>query len=259
MDNSNDTNSRRQDDKVAIISGASRGIGAAVARRFAREGAKVVLAARSQAELERIAEEIKANGGQAMVVPTDFTQPASVESLVQRTLEAYGRLDAAFNNAGEGQRPIPLAEIGVEEFNRNLQINLGGVFLAMKYEIPAILASGGGAIVNMSSTAGLSGVKGVGAYAAGKHGVIGLTKSAALDYAAQNLRINALAPGPILNDRISMLSEEMRLPIMNAIPMRRIGKAEEVASAAVWLCSDEASFITGAVFSIDGGRMAGAG
>jgi NAD(P)-dependent dehydrogenase (short-subunit alcohol dehydrogenase family) len=251
------TNPLRLDGKVTIITGASHGIGAAAARLFARQGARVVLAARSKTELERLADQIKAEGGQALPVATDVGDPEAVERLVNQAVSVFGRLDAAFNNAGEGHRPTPLADIAVEDFDRTVRVNLRGIFLAMKYQIPAMLASGGGAIVNMSSTAGLSGVKGIASYAAGKHGIIGLTRSAALDYAAQNIRINAVAPGPILTERLSQLNEEMRQPVINSVPMRRIGLAEEVAATAAWLCSDEASFITGTVISIDGGRMAG--
>jgi NAD(P)-dependent dehydrogenase (short-subunit alcohol dehydrogenase family) len=250
---------RRLEGKIAIITGASRGIGAATARLFSQEGATVVLAARSEAEIARIAGEIQAAGGRALALAIDVGDPASVERLVRQTLDAFGRLDAAFNNAGEGHRPTPLADIAVDDFDRAIRVNVRGIFLCMKYEIPAMLAGGGGAIVNMSSTAGLSGVRGIAGYAAGKHGILGLTKSAALDYAQQNIRINAIAPGPIQTERISALNDEARQPIIAAVPMRRIGKPEEVAETVVWLCSAGASFITGATILIDGGRMAAGG
>jgi NAD(P)-dependent dehydrogenase (short-subunit alcohol dehydrogenase family) len=243
--------------KVVIITGASRGIGATAARAFARAGAAVVLAARDEQAMTRVAQDIVSDGGQSRVVPTDVGDPAAVERLVRRTIETYGHLDAAFNNAGEGHLPAPLADIAVEDFDRVLRVNLRGVFLAMKYEIPAMLESGGGAIVNMTSTAGLRGVRGLASYVAGKHGVVGLTQSAALEYAPQNIRVNAVAPGPILTDRIGQLSEEARRPIAAAVPMGRIGRAEEVSALAVWLCSDQAAFVTGAVIPIDGGRLAG--
>jgi len=243
--------------KVAIITGASRGIGAAAARVFAQAGASVVLAARNADALEVVAAGIRASGGQALAVPTDVGDALAVERLVKQTLDMYGRLDAAFNNAGEGHMPTPLADLTMEDFDRAIRGILKGTFFSMKYEIPALLATGGGAIVNMASTAGLSGVRGMGAYVAGKHAVIGLTKSAALDYAARGVRVNAVAPGPILSERILSLSEQAREPIMRAVPMGRIGWPEEVAYTAAWLCSDYASFITGATLSIDGGRMAG--
>lgn len=241
--------------KVALITGASRGIGAAAARTFAAAGAIVVLAARDEQDLAAVAQGIITGGGRALAVPTDVGDPASVERLVQRTLDAYGRLDAAFNNAGGGHMPAPLADIAVDTFDGALRVNLRGVFLCMKYEIPAMLAGGGGAIVNMSSTAGLGGVRGMGGYVAAKHGISGLTKAAALDYAARNVRINAVAPGPILTNRIAHLSDEARDPIVRAIPMSRLGHPEEVGAVAVWLCSDQATFVTGATIPVDGGRL----
>jgi NAD(P)-dependent dehydrogenase (short-subunit alcohol dehydrogenase family) len=243
--------------KVAVITGASRGIGAAAARVFAAAGATIVLAARDEAALAAVAQDIVAGGGHALVVPTDVGDPPAVERLISRTLAAYGRLDAAFNNAGDGHQPTPLAEISADDFDRTIQVNLRGVFLCMKYQIPAMLAGGGGTIVNMSSTAGLSGVRGMSAYAAAKHGVIGLTKSAALDYAGRNVRINAISPGPTLNDRIGSLSDEGRQQIAYAVPMGRIGRPEEIGALVAWLCSEQATFITGAVIPIDGGRLSG--
>ncbi len=245
------------DGKVAIVTGASRGIGAAAARAFADAGASVVLAARTAQAIAAIAGEINAAGGSALAVPADVTDPASVERLVEKTLAAFGRLDAAFNNAGAGQMPKPLADISFEDFEAGLRANLYGAFLGMKYEIPAMLAAGGGSIVNMSSTAGLQGAPGMGPYSAAKHGVVALTKSAALDYSRSNIRVNALAPGPTVNEQMSRLPEDRLQQIARFIPLGRLGRTEEVARAAVWLCSDDASFITGAVLSIDGGRLAG--
>jgi NAD(P)-dependent dehydrogenase (short-subunit alcohol dehydrogenase family) len=241
--------------KVAIITGASRGIGAASARIFAASGAKVVLAARDEKAIATVANDILSTGGQAVTVQTDVGDPVSVEHLVQQALDVYGRLDAAFNNAGDGHMPTPLAGLKVEDFERAIRVNLTGVFLSMKYEIPAMLRNGGGAIVNMSSTAGLNGVKGMAGYVAGKHGIIGLTKTGALDYAQLNIRVNAIAPGPILTDRLKQVKNRDQVGL--AVPMRRIGEPEEVAYTAAWLCSEQASFITGATIPIDGGRLAG--
>jgi NAD(P)-dependent dehydrogenase (short-subunit alcohol dehydrogenase family) len=249
---------RRLEARVAIVTGASRGIGAAAARALAGAGAAVVLAARDEEALAFLVEEIEVAGGSALAVRADVTVPESVEELVNRTVDAYGRVDAALNNAaGGGHVPIPLADVAVEDFDSALAVNLRGVFLTMKYEIPAMLANGGGAIVNMASTAGLDAVAGLAAYVSSKHGLIGLTKVAALDYASRGIRVNALAPGPILTDRLEQAGEEAQRQAALAMPMRRIGRSEEVAAAVVWLLSDQASFITGATLVIDGGKLAG--
>jgi len=177
---------------------------------------------------------------------------------VGRQVDAFGRLDLAFNNAaGGGQAPTPLAELPVDAYDSAVAITLRGVFLSMKYEIPPMLETGGGAIVNMSSTAGLEGVGGLAGYVSSKHGVIGLTKVAALDYAERGVRVNALAPGPILTDRLAEAGEEMQKRAGMAMPMRRIGQVQEIAAAVVWLCSDQASYITGVTLPIDGGKLAG--
>jgi NAD(P)-dependent dehydrogenase (short-subunit alcohol dehydrogenase family) len=237
------------DGKVAIITGASRGIGAAAARRFAAEGASVVLAARSGAALEGLVAEI---GAQAHAVETDVADEASVRRLVEAAVDRFGRLDVAFNNAADHHGLTPLADVSVEDFDHTIAVSLRGVFLSMKFEIPAMLASGGGAIVNMSSTAGVAaGNAGLSSYVAAKHGVVGLTKAAALDYADSGVRVNALMPGPI-NTRPEMEAAN----VGQWVPMKRMGTPEEVAAAAVWLCSDESSYITGATLAIDGGKLA---
>ena len=239
----------RLEGKVAIITGASRGIGAAAARRFAAEGAKVVLAARDGAALEALVAEI---GDSALAVQTDVADEASVKGLVEAAVARFGRLDLAFNNAADHHGLTPLADISVEDFDHTLAVSLRGVFISMKYEIPAMLASGGGAIVNMSSTAGVAaGTAGLSSYVAAKHGVIGLTKAAALDYAEKGIRVNALMPGPILTR-----PEMEAANVGQWIPMKRIGTPEEVAAAAAWLCSDESAFITGTSLAIDGGKLA---
>jgi NAD(P)-dependent dehydrogenase (short-subunit alcohol dehydrogenase family) len=245
------------DGKVAIITGAGRGIGAAAARRFAAAGASVVLAARTATDIERVAREIQASGGRALAVATDVTDEGQVEDLVKRTIATYGRLDVAFNNAGAGHTPRPLAEIPLDDFVRSIMVNLVGVFIALKYEIPAMVAGGGGALMSTSSSAGLQGAPGLGDYSAAKHGVVGLTKTAALDYGRLNIRVNAIAPGPIVNEQMARLPEEARRQIAQYVPLGRLGEPGQVANTAAWLCSDEASFISGAVLSIKGGPPAG--
>jgi NAD(P)-dependent dehydrogenase (short-subunit alcohol dehydrogenase family) len=241
--------------KVSIITGASHGIGEATAVAFATAGAKVVLAARSESALEGVARTIENGGGSALVAPTDVTDPASVERLVDLTLERFGRLDAAFNNAGGGHPLAPLAEISVEDYDSTISVNARGTFLCMKYEIPAMLRTGGGAIVNMSSTAGLQGVNGLARYVAGKHAVIGLSRAAAMDYEVENIRINVVAPGPILTEHLA--DPRIRAGAALAVPMGRVGGREEVATVVAWLCSDPSSFVTGAVIPVDGGRLSG--
>jgi NAD(P)-dependent dehydrogenase (short-subunit alcohol dehydrogenase family) len=244
--------------KVAVITGASRGIGAATARAFSAAGASVALAARDQAALAALADELSTNGNGAIAVPTDVGDAAAVERLVAETVSAFGHLELAFNNAaGGGQPPTPLADLPVDSYDGAVAITLRSVFLSMKYEIPAMLESGGGAIVNMSSTAGTEAVGGLAGYVSAKHGVIGLTKTAALDYASRGVRVNAVAPGPILTENLERAGPEMQERAGLAMPMRRIGQPDEVAHAVVWLCSEQASFTTGVTLPIDGGKLAG--
>jgi NAD(P)-dependent dehydrogenase (short-subunit alcohol dehydrogenase family) len=243
--------------KVVLVAGASRGIGAATAQAFARAGAKVVLAARDKHALESIANSIREVGGEALLVPCDVGDAPSVERLVGQTMSTFGRLDAAFNNATDGPMPTPLADIDPADFDRGIRTNIRGTFLGMKYQIPAMLRSGAGAIVNMASGAGVSGVSNLAAYVAAKAGIIGLTKVAALDYADQGIRVNVLAPGPILTYHLERAGEEAQRQAGLSTPMRRLGRVEEVAATVLWLCSDQASFITGATVPIDGGQSAG--
>jgi NAD(P)-dependent dehydrogenase (short-subunit alcohol dehydrogenase family) len=242
----------------ALVTGASRGIGAETARAMARAGAQVALAARDKEALEGVAEQIAGEGGRALVVPTDVSDPAAAERMVAATVDGLGGLEVAVNNAaGGGHRPTPLAEVRPEQFRSALAISLEGVFLSMRHEIPAMLDAGGGAIVNMASTASLEAVGGMAGYTAAKHGVVGLTKVAALDYAARGIRVNAIAPGPILTERLEAAGEEFQRRAGMSLPMQRVGRPAEVAAAAVWLCSDQASFLTGATLTVDGGMLAG--
>ena len=243
--------------RVALVAGASRGIGATTAEAFAAAGAAVVLGGRDTAALESVASRIRSRGGQALPVGFDVTDAESVRSLVDQTLSAFGRLDAAFNNATAGPLPAPLADIDPGEFDLGIATNIRGTFLGMKFQIPAMLRSGGGAIVNMASIAGLNGTANLAAYVAGKAGIIGLTKVAALDYADQGIRVNVLAPGPILTYHLEAAGERAQQLAAQSTPMRRVGRVAEVAQAVLWLCSDQSSFVTGTVLPIDGGQAAG--
>lgn len=246
--------------RVALVTGASRGIGAATASAFAAAGARVVLAARDADALERVRAGISGRGGDALVVPTDVADAGSVERLVERTVAAYGRLDHAVNSAAaHGHRPTPLAEVTPEAFDEAIAVSVRGVFLAMKYEIAAMLSGDGGAIVNLTSTAGRQAVAGLSGYVASKHAVIGLTKTAALDHADAGVRVNALAPGPILTERLEQAGPRARAGVAAAVPQQRLGRPEEVAAAALWLCGDASGFVTGTTLTIDGGRLAGTG
>src|SRR3954447_21035385 len=244
--------------KVAFVTGAANGIGRATALAFAREGASVVVADVSEAGNQETARMIEELGGRALAVRCDVTQVTDVKAALDETVEAFGRLDFAFNNAGiEPRKPAPTAEYDEEEWDRIFDINLRGVFLCMKHEIPLILKHGGGAIVNTSSGAGVIGIKGSPAYTAAKHGVIGLTRAAALDYAAQNLRINAICPGYIetpMMDRFTGGTTEGRAKVVAEEPAGRMGKPEEIAAAVIWLCSDAAAFMIGHAMVIDGGQ-----
>ena len=241
--------------KVGIVTGASSGIGAATAAAFAKAGAKVVVAARNESALESVAASIDSKLEDVFVVPTDVTDPASVERLVDMTIERYGRLDVAFNNAGGGHMPNQLARIGVEDFDRAISVNVRGTFLCMKYEIPAMLKTGGGAIVNMSSTAGMQGTSGLAGYGAAKHAIVGLTRVAAMDYAMENIRVNVVAPGPIFTEHLA--DARYREQAALGVPMGRVGGREEVSTVVAWLCSSLSSFVTGAVIPVDGGRLSG--
>ncbi len=245
------------DGKVAIITGGSSGIGRAAALAFAAEGARVAIAARRSAEGEETASLIKAAGGEAMFIATDVSQPAEVERLVQAAVERWQRLDFAFNNAGiEGPMGAFTAEYPVDQWDEVMAVNLKGVFLSMKFEIPAILKQGEGAIVNMSSVAGLVGSRGAAAYFASKHGVVGLTKAAAMEYAKSGIRINAVCPGVVETPMAERFFRGREQVLPDIHPIGRVGKPEEIADAVIWLCSPRASFITGHALPVDGGFVA---
>ncbi|MBD2033985.1 SDR family oxidoreductase [Leptolyngbya sp. FACHB-321] len=244
--------------KVAFVTGAASGIGRATALAFAREGASVVVADVSEPSNQETARLIEELGGQALAVKCDVTRAEDVKAALDQTIEAFGRLDFAFNNAGiEPKQAAPVAEYEEEEWNRIIDIDLRGVFLCMKHEIPLILKQGRGAIVNTSSGAGIIGIKGSPAYTAAKHGVIGLTKAAALDYASQNIRVNAVCPGYIdtpMMGRFTGGTDEGRAQVIAEEPVGRMGTPEEIAAAVLWLCSDAAAFVVGHALVIDGGQ-----
>jgi NAD(P)-dependent dehydrogenase (short-subunit alcohol dehydrogenase family) len=245
--------------KVAFVTGAASGIGRAAALAFAAEGASVVAADVSEQGNQETARLIEAQGGRALAVRCDVSRAEDVKAALAKTAQAFGRLDFAFNNAGiEPRNPAPTADYDEEEWNRIFDINLRGMFLCMKHEIPLIQKHGdGGAIVNTSSGAGIIGIEGSPAYTAAKHGVIGLTKAAALDYAAQNIRINAVCPGYIdtpMMGRFTGGTPEGRAKVIAEEPAGRMGKPEEIAGAVIWLCSDAAAFMVGHAMVIDGGQ-----
>src|SRR3954469_3497994 len=246
--------------KVGFITGAGSGIGRATALAFADRGAAVAIADVSAEASRRVAEEIVRTGGQALGFACAVPVSSDVQTALRQTVEAFGRLDFAFNSAGIEQPPTPLADITEDQWQRVLDIDLRGVFLCMKYEIPLILATGGGAIINTSSGAGVKGFLGGGAYGAAKHGVIGLTRCAALDYAAANVRINAICPGIIetpMMDRFSGGTPEGRERVISQEPVGRMGRPEEIASAVMLLCSDNAAFTVGHALVVDGGQTVG--
>ncbi len=243
--------------RVAVVVGASRGIGAGTARTWAAAGAAVVLAARDADALASVRDQIVAAGGCAHAVPTDATSDAAMRDLVDQTMAEYGRLDYAFNNTTAGPMPGPLASTDVAAFDEGIAANIRATFLGLKYQIPAILGAGGGAVVNMASVAGVRGTANLGTYVTAKAGIIALTKVAALDYADQGVRVNVVAPGPILTHHLRRAGEQAQQMAAAATPLGRLGTVDDVAHAVLWLCSDEAGFITGATLPIDGGQSAG--
>jgi NAD(P)-dependent dehydrogenase (short-subunit alcohol dehydrogenase family) len=246
--------------KVGLVTGGTSGIGRETAVLFAKAGAKVVVAGRRAVEGEETIELIRAAGGDGLFVKTDVSKASEVETLVQKAVEKFGRLDIAFNNAGIEGVWSPIVRQSEEDWDRTIAINLKGVWLCLKYEIRQMLMQGGGgAIVNMSSITGLVGAVGVAAYSASKHGVIGLTQTAALENAKTGIRINAVCPGfteTPMSDRV-FRAPGVHKYVLSCHPIGRLGRPKEIAEAVLWMCSDRASFMTGQSLILDGGFLAG--
>jgi NAD(P)-dependent dehydrogenase (short-subunit alcohol dehydrogenase family) len=247
------TRNDRFTNKVVFITGAASGIGRAAALAFAAEGARVAIIDRSAEELEKVKSSVESAGGEVLTVVGDVSSPDQVEHAIEQVVHRFSRLDIAFNNAGVENKAAPVHEIDLAEWDRILNINLRGTFVCMKHELAQMVKQGGGVIVNTSSGAGIRGVAGGAAYAASKHAILGLTRSAALDYAKQNIRVNAVLPGNIETPMMDRFTGGDIQKAIDLEPVGRLGKPEEIAEAVLWMASDLGGFVTGAATVIDGG------
>ncbi len=239
--------------KVAFVTGAASGIGRATAVAFAQEGARVAILDRTEDALDATAGAVRATGAEVLVLGCDVAQPEQVEAAIAEVVATFGRLDVAFNNAGVENKAAPVAEIALEEWDRILNINLRGTFVCMKHELAQMVRQGSGVVVNTSSGAGVRGVAGGASYAASKHAIIGLTKSAALDYAKANIRVNAVLPGNIETPMMDRFTGGDIQKAIDLEPVGRLGKPEEIADAVLWMSADLGAFVTGAAIAVDGG------
>ncbi|WP_199119156.1 SDR family NAD(P)-dependent oxidoreductase [Pedobacter sp. ASV28] len=242
--------------KTVIVTGAASGIGKAVAQLFAKAGANVVVSDIHEPDGIQLTQEINIAGGKASFFRTDVAVATEMKVLVDFAVSTYGKLDIAVNNAGIGGEQNPIADMSIEGWERVISVNLNSLFYGMKYQIAAMLASGGGNIINVSSILGAVGFAGSAGYSAAKHGVIGLTQTAALEYAAQNIRANAVGPGFIDTPLLNALDAQMKSQLVAMHPIGRLGKSEEVAELIFWLGSDKSSFVNGSYYPIDGGYLA---
>jgi NAD(P)-dependent dehydrogenase (short-subunit alcohol dehydrogenase family) len=239
--------------KVALVTGAASGIGRATALAFAAEGARVAILDRTAVALRETEAALKQAGGEVLAIACDVSIPEQVEAAVAQVVERFGRLDVAFNNAGVENKATPLHEIELQEWDRILNINLRGTFVCMKHEIAQMVRQGGGVVVNTSSGAGIRGVAGGASYAASKHAIIGMTRSAALDYAKQNIRVNAILPGNIETPMMDRFTAGDLQKAIDLEPVGRLGKPEEIVEAVLWMSSDLGGFVTGSAVVVDGG------
>lgn len=256
--NKNYTVMKLLENKVAVITGAASGIGKATALLFASEGAKVVISDISEGNGKKVVEEIESNGGEAFFIKADTSKASEHTDLIEKTIEVYGKLDIAVNNAGIGGPQESVGNYPVEGWDNVIAINLSGVFYGMNEQIPAMLKSGGGSVINMASILGSVGSPEVAGYVAAKHGVVGLTKAAALEHAKSNVRVNAIGPGYIYTNLVNedTMGKDGIKALENLHPMGRLGEAEEIAELALWLASDKSSFVTGSYYPVDGGYLA---
>lgn len=248
---------KQMEGKVALVTGAAQGIGFATAKAFAEAGASVALADMDWDLLDKAVEELTSNGHQAIGIVCDVSDDAQVKAMIEKTVEVFGKLDAAFNNAGIQNVLADAADQTLEDFNRVMDVNLRGVWSCMKYELQQMRKQGYGAVVNCSSIGGILGGPQRGTYHGAKHGVIGLTKSAALEYASQGIRVNSICPGiihtPMLDGMMEGGQQDVLDAMLQTVPIGRLGRPEEIASAVLWLCTDSASFLIGHTLVVDGG------